>query len=252
MPRGLSKIRQINEENAAKKRAYEEGGGGSRYLTLQDGESAIVRFLDQGEDVEFFWMHELPKQPGESFPKRTPCLDQEDQGIACPGCLRGAKRSSQICIPVIWYNAPKFQRDKDNKLVKGADNQPIVVGTEDTVAVWKRGPTDGGRLEYLNNDHGGLVPHKFKIMRQGSGKDDTKYMIDIHEKNVPPTAQEAELMKAKPKPRDAMGFLSYGDMERVYSGGQPTQQPASGTAAQPGNQFADAAASGAVNKGAFS
>ena len=225
MPRGLSKIRQINEENAAKKAAYEAGGGGFRYLSLQPGQTVKIRFLEQGEDVAFFWMHELPKQPSDRVPQRTPCLDQEDTGVACPGCERGIKRSSQVVVNVIWYDAPKFQRDAQQKIIRNpATNEPVVVGTEDTVAVWKTGPTNGGRLEFLDTKYGGLVGHLFSIHRQGAGKDDTKYMIDLEAMNAAPTAQDVELIKGKYDLSQVMKPLSYGDMARIYSGGQPVQQ----------------------------
>src|SRR4051812_26124685 len=120
MPQGLSKIRQINEENAAKKAAYEAGGGGFRFLSLKDGDKALVRFLEQGEEVNFMWVHNLPKAPNEPFPKKTPCLDQDDQGVACPACERGHKRSSRVLLNVIWYGAPKFLRDAQGKMLKGA------------------------------------------------------------------------------------------------------------------------------------
>lgn len=258
MPQGLSRIKQINQENAAKRAAYEEGKGGIRYLDLKDGDIATVRFLEQGDEVFFIWVHDLPKRPGEAFPQKTPCLDQEDQGNACAACERGIKRRSQVIITCIWFNAPKFQRDKDNKIIKGNDNRPVVIGNEDTVAVWKTGPTNGGRLEYLDSSHGGLTRGIYKIKREGSTKDNTTYHIDFAEQRDP-TPAEFELSKDKPNPNTVLPVLSYGDMARVYSGGGPVQQPdGNGQSTGPlppaagptGNAFADASRS-PINRGAF-
>lgn len=255
MPRGLSKIRQEAEAAAARRAAYDEGGPGLRYLRLSDGETARVRFCEQGDEVWMVWTHQLPAQGGRKFGDKVMCLDQDDTGAGCPGCERQKTRSGQVCINLIWFGAPKFERDKDNKIVKDGNSKPKIIGNEDTIATWVTGSTNGGRLEYLDSQFGGLTGQIFKIHRQGATKDDTKYFIDIDEKDKPPSPAEVELFKGKPDPRNAIKTLTYGDMARAYSGGgqagatpgpsQPAEQPAEG------NAFAQAAAGGGINRGAF-
>jgi hypothetical protein len=248
MPRGLSKIREISEEAAARRRAFEEGGPGLRFLSLKDGDTELVRFLEQGDEVWYVWTHKLPKQPGQKFGDDVLCLDQEDAGVACPACERGKTRSSKVCINVIWFNAPKLRMTDDGKKVwKDESGNIQIIGKEDTLAVWTTGPTNGGRLEYLDTEHGGLTSCIFKIHRQGAGKDDTKYFIDIHEPNKTPTPAEAELYKGKPDPRKAIKQLGYGDLARAYSGGGTAATVEPGSQPQPGaslenNIFAKAAA----------
>lgn len=255
MPRGLGKIQQVAKENAAKRKAYEEAGPGLRFLKLDDGDSVRVRFLEQGDDVWMLWTHQLPKRPGQKFGDSVWCLDQEDEGVACPGCNRQKTRSAKMCINVIWYDAPKIKRDSDGKAVK-VNDEIVFEGTENCVATWQRGSTEGGRLAYLNEQHGGLVGHIFKITRQGSTKDDTKYFIDPDQLNVDPTPADTELYKAKPDPRDVVRKFSFGDMERAYAGGGDGGAPQAGLgqpqpdADMSGNVFANAAG-GAIKRGAF-
>lgn len=256
MPRGLSKIKQVAAENAAKRAAYEQGGGGGRFLKLDDGDTAKVRFLEQGEEVWYVWAHQLPKQPGRGFGDWVQCLDQDDKGEACPGCERSKTRSARVCINLIWYDAPKLKRDKDGKAVKDENDNYIVDGKEDTVVTWVRGSTDGGRLEHLDSKYGGLTAHIFTISREGKTKDTTKYHIDIDEQNKPPSPSDSELFAKKPDPRKGVKEMTYGDMARAYSGGGQAEAPQSGMgqpqpdADMSDNVFAKSAA-GAINRGAF-
>jgi hypothetical protein len=56
------------------------------YFGLKDGESARVRFLEQGQDLTWAISHRV-KVPNLSFPTDVLCLDQEDEGTSCPACL---------------------------------------------------------------------------------------------------------------------------------------------------------------------
>lgn len=257
MPRGLGKIKQIAAEAAARQKAYDESGPGIRFLTIPDQQTVKVRFLEQGEDVWYVWTHQLPKQPGQSFGDSVMCLDQDDQGAACPGCMRQKSRTARVAINVIWYGAPKFKRDKDKKIVKDSNDSPIIEGTEDTIAVWNASQTVGGRLEHLDTKHGGLTQHLFSITRQGTNKQ-TSYMIDLEEANVAPSANDQELYKSKGDPRKVIRTLSAGDMERSYSGGGTAADTPQAGLGQPqpdasmeDNAFAQAATGGAIKRGAF-
>lgn len=261
MPRGLSKIKQIAAESAARQKAYDEAGPGVRFFSVDDGKTAKARFLEQGEDVWYVWTHQLPKQQGQKFGDSVMCLDQDNENKACPGCSRQVGRSARVLINVIWYGAPKFDREpgKDGnvgKIKKDQSGNPIIIGAEDCVAVWNASQTVGGRLEHLDSKYrdeaGGLTGCVFDVTRQGTDKQ-TSYMIDL-DKIAAPNEQEFALYKTKGDPRAAMRQLSFGDMERAYSGGGVGPNVQAGQAPQEGmenNAFANAASGSAVNRGAF-
>lgn len=263
MPQGLSKIKQIAAEAAARQKAYDEAGPGLRFFTLQDGQSARVRFLEQGDEVWYVWTHELPKKPGQRFGDAVMCLDQDDKGEPCPGCARGVTRGARVAINLIWYDAPKFQREagkdgKPGKVVKDGAGNPVVLRnpdgsaqTEVVAATWNASQKVGGRLAHLNEKHGGLTGNVFDVMRQGTDKQ-TEYMIDFAAEQ-PPDTNDQQLWRDKPDPRKVLRQLSWRDMEQAYSGGvQAPNAPEAGMGTPSGepNAFAQAA-SGAINRGAF-
>jgi hypothetical protein len=237
-PSGLSRIRAIADENSARM-AQQSTGSGMRFFGIDNGQTVHVRFLEQGENVSFFWTHQLPKKPGQTFGDSVMCLDQDDQGLPCPACARGKNRSPRVAINLIWFDAPRFEREQRPgedfpRIKRDANNKPIINGVEDCVATWNCSQQVGGRLDTLHNDalqHGGLMMGVYRVVRRGTGKN-TAYDIDLVEYRQP-TPQEVELFNSKPDPRGIMRELSYGDMERAYSAatGGPVQQAPSGFAA---------------------
>lgn len=254
MPRGLSKIKQSKQDADARRKAYDEAGPGVRRLFIKDGETVKVRPLEQGEEVWSVYVHELPKKPGQRFGDKVFCLDQDNQPDAnCPACNRSIKRSERVTLNVIWFNAPKFKKDKDGKFLKDANDDRIYDGVEDVVAVWETSVTTGGRLEHLQetieNKHGlpGITNAILEIKREGTDKE-TTYQVDIGDLTQP-TDHEIALFKSKDDPRKAIRRLTRGDMERVYSGGgMPSGDSA--PSSESDNAFERAAAS-TSSRGAF-
>jgi hypothetical protein len=60
MPRGLSGVRDAVAELEQRKGGSSRSGQSSLYFRLQDGDEAIVRFLEQDDDIAWCWMHEIP------------------------------------------------------------------------------------------------------------------------------------------------------------------------------------------------
>lgn len=259
MPSGLKKIRALADESAARQAAFDENSGGGRYFSLPNsGDRARVRFLEQGDDVKFFWTHQLPARPGQQFGDAVLCLDQEDAGAPCPGCARQKNRTPKVAINLIWYGAPRFEREpgKDGGIGKikkdPVTNNPIVNGVEDVVATWACSQTVGGRLDTLHGNaeaKGGLMMGVYTVQRRGIKKN-TEWDIDLDQTVgeggfAQPTAPEMALYQGKPDPKWIMRELSFGDMERAYSGG--TVVPGQGA---PSGAFA-AAAADVAQRGAF-
>lgn len=253
MPAGLSKIRQLAEAAEARQAAFDESAG-VRYFSLSSGQSAVVRFLEQGEFVKFFWTHQMPRKPGQQFGDRVLCLDQDDVGLPCPACARGKTRSPRVAINVIWYDAPKFAREEPKgdrtvgRIKKDANNRPIIEGTENCVATWELAQSLGGRLDTLHTQavgacanlgfaEGGLMFGIYQITRRGTGRN-TTYDIDLRTDLGQggyslPSPEDVALFNSKPDPKVVMRELSAGDMERAFAGatGGMTQQAPSGFAA---------------------
>ena len=270
MPQGLSKIKQIAHEAKERQKAFDEAGPGVRFFGLGDEETASVRFLEQGDDVWYVWVHELPKKQGQRFGDQVMCLDQDDKGEPCPACARNIGRTARVAINLIWYDAPKFQREpakeagKLGKILKDSNNRPLfemtqgpdgspVRVTEVVTAVWNTSQTVGGRLAYLDSENGGLTGCVCKIMRQGTDKN-TKWNIDVKEQRDP-DATDHKFYTEKGDPRAAIRSLTWRDMEQAYSGGAvpvgSTGLPSSAPAGGESNSFAAAAQGGAINRGAF-
>lgn len=275
MPRGLDKIDQ--NARAAKERsdAYERGEGFHRGLYLKAGETATGRFCEEGTGVWALWTHPLPLKQGQKYADKTLCLDQafsaaEEQTYVdgtkeCYACqLDGVSRSLRTVINFIRYDEPKVVRDKDNKPIKDANGNYKTDGVEPALVVCSFGSGDGGRISYLESQHGGITRHVVTIHKTGDNKN--PYMIDIMEREkLPVEPWEDALFQKKVEPPQAITNLSprfmsiplrsLGDMRRDYSGASVPSgfqsSDGNGSAPLPGNPYSDAATSGHMNPSAF-
>lgn len=72
------------------KQAASKQKGKAQWLKLEDGDQLVVRVLDTGEDFKDAWCHRVPmeSEDGKStYHEDVPCLDQDDKGTKCPGCI---------------------------------------------------------------------------------------------------------------------------------------------------------------------
>ena len=148
------------------------GGGGVRFLFLEPGGSAIVRFLEEGDEVNCAWVHAVPVA-GRKVPFKVPCRDQDDEGrrnlgVDCPGCEKDYDLKFRGVINLIWRDAPISEKDGDRW---------VTVGHEDTVAVWDQGINVFEELQEKDIVYKGLTSRDFRIKRKGSGFD-TTYSIE--------------------------------------------------------------------------
>lgn len=171
-PRGFTGVRNASAEVEAKRGS---GGPGALWFRLKDGDEAVVRFLEEGEEIFWCYTHEVPVD-NRQFGRDVPCVDQDKDGTACPGCERDLPRKFKGFINLIWFDAPVFKRDSDNKLVKDRLGDPVVTGVKAQVAVWGSGIRLFETLDEINTDYRGLTSRPFKVKRRGL-KLDTKYHI---------------------------------------------------------------------------
>ena len=206
MPRGTEGVRQAARDIQARKESG--GGGGKNWFKLGDGETAVVRFLEQGDAVAFSWGHEVPVE-GRDWGRFVPCRDQDElgnrHGEPCPGCERNLKRTFKGFINLIWRDAPKLARNSEGRLLntngevwKKGDT-PKQIGVEDQVALWSCGITVYEELDGKDVNYRGLGSRDFKVQRLGKQLN-TRYRIDPADPDagaVPMSEADKELAKEK-------------------------------------------------------
>lgn len=162
------------------------------YLRLpEDGDTAIVRFLEQGDDVFSTYVHQVG-----DWRTEIPCLDQNDDGTSCPGCDSEFPRRLKAILNIIWRDAPVIKRDEDGRFEKNG-NEYVIEGHEDQVAVWKTGFESLNALARKDVKYKGLSSRDFEITREGTGKK-TKYSVepaDVDSGPVAPSAKDKKLAK---------------------------------------------------------
>lgn len=233
MPKGLDSIRKASAEVAARRAS--RGGGGGRKLTLGDGEEAIIRFLEQDDDIAWAWVHDVPVE-GRQWGRPVVCCNQDDDGTPCPGCERNIYRKFKGWINVIWFDAPQFKRDDNNKVVMDG-NKPVTEGQKTTTAFFTSGINFFDELEEANTNYRGLRSRRFKLKRKGADKN-TKYPfvpVDIDSGPQDFTEEEKELEKGK---TDLVPFItppSYEEFMRELgeSGGASSSNGESEQSANP-------------------
>lgn len=204
MPEGFEGIREAAAERAAKMAAG--GGGGTTWFRLRDdGDSAVVRFLEPSEGNPIHWarMHKIPAE-GKNYPDEVPCRDQKREGIDCPGCKAGLDLSITGWVNLIVRDAPKFKTNAEGNWVKGDDGAFIVEGTEDQLQVWELGLLRLELLDSKNTTFKGLMNRDFRITRRGKkGDNRTRYdiepVLDEEGNSAPSPMSEADIELAKGK-----------------------------------------------------
>lgn len=201
-PRGFGGVRQASADVEARRSG---GGPSALWFRLGDGDEAVVRFLEQGEDIFWCHMHEVPVE-GRNFGRDVACCNQDNDGTPCPGCEQELPRKFKGFINLIWENAPVFKRDSDNKLIKDKDNQTIIMGRKPQVAVWGSGIRVFEELDEINTNYRGLKSRQFKVKRKGE-KLNTKYHITPANVDGGPQEMSAEEKKLSDGKYDLNEFV---------------------------------------------
>jgi hypothetical protein len=225
MPKGIQDaVKRAREEIEAKMAA---GGPRFMYFRLKPDESAVIRFLEEGDDIAWAYCHELPPRGNREYPEQVVCLDSEDDGTACPMCEHGMKRSFKGWVNIIWRDAPVFKRDADNKIERNRKNEPMVVGHDDQVAVWTSGINVFEEIAGKTASYKGLLNRDWVITRIGEGLK-TKYRIEpLLDDNGDPikkpmSDKDKELAEGKADTGKVSEPLSYDDVTKKMRGQQPT------------------------------
>lgn len=215
-PRGFAAI------EAAAEKISSYGGEFQSWLYFKlpdDGDTGIVRFLEQGDEVYSYWYHDfshVDKQNG--WKTKVPCLDQDDQGVPCPGCREDLPRKFQGLINVIWRDAPVFKRDDEDKLVRDKKKNLIVIDHKDQVAVWRGGiELFSKSLKRKDLTYKGLSTRDFEVTREGTSLD-TTYSVepaDVDAGASDLSEEDATLAENKYDLEEIAGFVTEEEFETI-------------------------------------
>lgn len=204
------------------------------YFKLKSGDSATVRFLEQGNSIAWARCYRLPPKPNQKWGSLVPSLDQDNDGTPCPFRERiGGNPTVRAYLNLIWRDAPKFKRDEKGWMVKDATGSYIIEGVEDRVVVWSIGYRVLQTLASLDKDLKGLSSRDLKIVRQGSGPQDTNYSVYPLGESSPLSDADVQLSEKKydlgqfinpPSYEDALQMLSL-PVDSDQSTAQDSTQP---------------------------
>lgn len=155
------------------------------WVKVEDGESAVVRVVDVGEDFRDGFVHPVEFKGSKSkktFTRDVMCLDQDDDGTPCPGCRDDLDRRYKF-----WTRVIEREAEKEN-------NSGKVVGYEDKVKILSGGKRLVGALNKKHKKRD-LAMRDIEIEREGTGWD-TDYSVEwVDEKDVPLTKAEVKMIE---------------------------------------------------------
>lgn len=231
-PRGFAGVREASAEVESRRGS---GGPGALWFRLLSGEDTIVRFLEEGEEIFWCYVHEIPIE-GREWGKDENCLNQENDGTPCPGCEQDLPRKFKGFVNLIWEDAPVWKRDSEGKMVK-VNEKPVQIGTKPAVAIWGSGIRLFEMLDEINTNFRGLKSRRFRVKRKGE-KLSTKYTInpaDVDGGPQPMSEWEKELAKGK---YDLNEFTKPGTYEEFLKKMGQVPNHGNGAAATPVEQAA--------------
>lgn len=199
MTSGLESLTEAAATQKARQSAF--SGSSYQFAKFIPNHTHTVRFLEQGDDVAWAWVHELPIEQGKIVARVTPCLNQDGKGSACPGCDMGAPRKIKGWINLIMRDAPMFEKDPltGRRLINPRTQQATVIGQADQVMVWNSGPNVFTALGQKDRKFKGLMSRDFDVTRSGEGYGTAHSIEPTDADGGPQPMSEADLKLAADK-----------------------------------------------------
>lgn len=233
MPRGAAAAQKVGVRNYA---GFRKKPPGLMWVNLKDPaksadqpQEIIARFLCEHDEIE--WLRQWKTAPSSSFPygEKLPCVDQHEDGTPDPGYAANLNSTFTAYVPLIWRNAPIFQRQPDGTVVRDGNGNKVLTGYADHVAVWETTYTVYDSLREVQNTYRGLMSRDFRIKRTGSGAKDTKYHFspaDVDGGPQPMSAADQQLAATqRPNLTDWLKVPTYEELAAYLNG--PAEQAAS-------------------------
>lgn len=163
MAKGWSRVEAKAQEDAQRREEWAKSN--VPQLWLKEGQKEQVRFLEQGPDVNNFFVHEFRTKAGNTM--RFTCLNDLEDGTKCPGCDQGLPRKIKVVINLIQRNRPILRKGSDGKAIK-VNNEYIVDGHQDEVVVFTGPSTTADMLRQKDAKYHGLMSRDMELSRTGT------------------------------------------------------------------------------------
>jgi hypothetical protein len=217
-----------------------------KYFGIEDGQTARIRFLEQGDQLNYALAHGIKNSFGRFID--LICIDQKNEGTPCPACMSDnvniRKRSPKGFLNVIWRGSdeseyirgPIYKTNDKGFIEKDPiTKKKVIVGFEDGVFLWKCSKSVWEMVLEKNRVYKGLMNRDFIVSRKGASKEDTKYAIEqavIDGGPEPMTVADQNLAQNKfdvvklttPGTYEEMVAILSGQVSAGSGGPQPTFQ----------------------------
>jgi hypothetical protein len=168
MAKGWDGIEQQAQATAEARARFEQGFKPELKVNEKNPGPYIIRFLEQGPDVNNYPVHEYkvpnPNVRGGVSHRRFTCLSEVGQ--ECPGCSAGMKVKRRGVYNVIQRQRPVFRKDKDGKAIY-VNSEPIIDGHQDEVVIANVGGPTANMLRQLDGKMQGLMSRDFDVTFSG-------------------------------------------------------------------------------------
>jgi hypothetical protein len=256
-PKGAQSFtRHASAVEQRREQAMSQFGPKADYFTLNAGEIAVVRFLEQGEELAYASCHRIRTSQGR-YPNDVLCLDQYDDGTPCPFCASDSKeirgRATKGFVNLIWRGgqwiqsvnqhilseneqrisagqppfmtyalAPVYKRNQQGVPERDENTkQKIVTGYADGVFLWKCSNSAFQVLLEKDRTYRGAMSRDFTIRRQGATMQDTVYFIepyDVDNPAQPMSGADLELAQHKYDLDQFITPMSFEDASKLLGG----------------------------------
>jgi hypothetical protein len=232
MGRGFGGVEDASKEVNERRQA---AGGFVPRFRLAGGETATVRFLEEGDDVHWAWVAQMPPRGNQRFGDYEPTRDQKKDGSTpCPLAENKVPLMFRGWINLIWRDAPVYKRNAEGRMVKDPSGKYVIEGRKDGVFIWEAGITVFEELAALDRAFKGLCSRDFQVRRIGSDQT-TRYGIIPANPDGGPQDMSANDKELASKKHDLTPFVtpkSYEDLQRLMGG-----QAAAANSGQGGSEF---------------
>lgn len=165
MAKGYDRVEQMEQERQEQQQRFESENKPQLWLSNQ-GDRAVVRFLEQGPDIHNYAIH--PYRTAQGKYREFTCLNDADDGTPCPACQAGVDRKVKGVFNVIQRQRPVLRKDKDGRAMKDSNNNYIVDGHQDEVVILKVPSTTLSLIKEKDSKYGGMMALDVEIARTGT------------------------------------------------------------------------------------
>jgi hypothetical protein len=224
-----------------------------------------VRFLEQGQDVNVFDMHEYKvpsdKAKGGFFTHRKTCLKEADINADCPMCRAGLPIKPRTAFNLIQRQRPVLRKGQDGKALKNPDGSWMVDGHQDDIVYMDFANKSANFFRQCDNNFRGLMsrdlilglsgdnfqpytlaPADIDSGPQAMSEEDRALAAKKHDLDkifAPPTVQEAASIVAKYGANSGANSTSQG-IPKALPPNLANNPMAAGINLPPGSAFAAA------------